>query len=109
MTLLWKRLLLLSIIGCLAAYAQNTLFHGPSWRAEPSDLILPIHSPNQEAVLTCEASGVPSPQYRSGILKNRVWQRNLHTSFIRARRPTGEASYIRLPNAQRFPRSRRGS
>ncbi|KAL7891824.1 hypothetical protein AOLI_G00013000 [Acnodon oligacanthus] len=64
MTLLWKRLLLLSIIGCLAAYAQNTLFHGPSWRAEPSDLILPIHSPNQEAVLTCEASGVPSPQYR---------------------------------------------
>ncbi|XP_066519522.1 contactin-3 [Hoplias malabaricus] len=64
MTLLWKRLLLLSIMGSLAAHAEDTLFHGPRWRAEPTDLILPIHSSSQETVLTCEASGVPSPQYR---------------------------------------------
>ncbi|KAG7326669.1 hypothetical protein KOW79_010070 [Hemibagrus wyckioides] len=64
MTLLWKWLVLLSITGCLAAYAEDALFHGPRWRTEPSDLILPIHSPKQEAVLTCEASGIPLPQYR---------------------------------------------
>ncbi|XP_016314009.1 contactin-3-like [Sinocyclocheilus anshuiensis] len=64
MTLLWKRLVVLSIIGCLAAHAEDTKFLGPSWKKEPEDLILPIHSPEQEAVLTCEASGVPSPQYR---------------------------------------------
>ncbi|KAK3557197.1 hypothetical protein QTP70_024673, partial [Hemibagrus guttatus] len=46
------------------AYAEDALFHGPRWRTEPSDLILPIHSPKQEAVLTCEASGIPLPQYR---------------------------------------------
>ncbi|KAG1962728.1 contactin-3 [Pimephales promelas] len=67
MTLLWKRLVVLSIIGCLtvsSAQAEDTKFMGPSWKTEPEDLILPIHSPEQEAVLTCEASGVPSPQYR---------------------------------------------
>ncbi|XP_016368519.1 contactin-3-like [Sinocyclocheilus rhinocerous] len=67
MTLLWKRLVVLSVIGCLAvssAQAEDTKFIGPSWKKEPEDLILPIHSAEQEAVLTCEASGVPSPQYR---------------------------------------------
>uniref|UniRef100_A0A8C1FQV7 Contactin 3b n=1 Tax=Cyprinus carpio carpio TaxID=630221 RepID=A0A8C1FQV7_CYPCA len=67
MTLLWKRLVVLSVIGCLAvssAHAEDTKFLGPSWKKEPEDLILPIHSPEQEAILTCEASGVPSPQYR---------------------------------------------
>uniref|UniRef100_A0A673LK25 Contactin-3-like n=1 Tax=Sinocyclocheilus rhinocerous TaxID=307959 RepID=A0A673LK25_9TELE len=44
--------------------AEDTKFIGPSWKKEPEDLILPIHSAEQEAVLTCEASGVPSPQYR---------------------------------------------
>uniref|UniRef100_A0A671NVQ9 Contactin-3-like n=1 Tax=Sinocyclocheilus anshuiensis TaxID=1608454 RepID=A0A671NVQ9_9TELE len=47
-----------------SAHAEDTKFLGPSWKKEPEDLILPIHSPEQEAVLTCEASGVPSPQYR---------------------------------------------
>ncbi|CAB1353466.1 unnamed protein product [Coregonus sp. 'balchen'] len=64
MMLLWKRLLLLSIIGCLAARAQDVLFQGPKWRTEPSDLILPNNSPDQEATITCEAEGNPSPQYR---------------------------------------------
>uniref|UniRef100_A0A4W4EAG7 Contactin 3b n=1 Tax=Electrophorus electricus TaxID=8005 RepID=A0A4W4EAG7_ELEEL len=40
------------------------IFHGPSWRTEPSDLILPIRSSSQESALQCEASGVPPPQYR---------------------------------------------
>ncbi|KAA0712791.1 Contactin-3 Brain-derived immunoglobulin superfamily protein 1 [Triplophysa tibetana] len=64
MTLLWKRLVVLSIIGCLAAQAEDGKFFGPSWNTEPENLILPIHSTEQEAVLTCEASGVPPPQYR---------------------------------------------
>ncbi|XP_030632439.1 contactin-3 [Chanos chanos] len=67
MMLLWKRLVLLSIIGCLAVAlsgAEDGMFHGPSWRVEPSDQTLPISSPEQEAILTCEADGIPSPQYR---------------------------------------------
>ncbi|XP_056607401.1 contactin-3 [Triplophysa dalaica] len=64
MTLLWKRLVVLSIIGCLAAQAEDGMFFGPSWKTEPENLILPIHSTEQEAVLTCEASGIPPPQYR---------------------------------------------
>ncbi|XP_057194310.1 contactin-3 [Triplophysa rosa] len=64
MTLLWKRLVVLSIIGCLAAQAEDGKFFGPSWKTEPENLILPIHSTEQEAVLSCDASGVPSPQYR---------------------------------------------
>ncbi|XP_065135857.2 contactin-3 [Paramisgurnus dabryanus] len=64
MTLLWKRLVVLSIISCLAAQAEYAKFLGPSWKTEPEDLVLPIYSTEQEAVLTCEASGVPSPQYR---------------------------------------------
>ncbi|XP_029550519.1 contactin-3-like isoform X3 [Salmo trutta] len=64
MMLLWKQLVLLSIIGCLAAHAQDVLFQGPRWRTEPSDLILPINFPDQEATIRCEAGGNPSPQYR---------------------------------------------
>ncbi|CAB1314722.1 unnamed protein product, partial [Coregonus sp. 'balchen'] len=64
MMLLWKQLVLLSIIGCLAAHAQDFLFQGPRWRTEPSDLILPINSPYQETTIRCEAEGNPSPQYR---------------------------------------------
>uniref|UniRef100_A0A671NWX1 Contactin-3-like n=1 Tax=Sinocyclocheilus anshuiensis TaxID=1608454 RepID=A0A671NWX1_9TELE len=51
-------------VSVSSAHAEDTKFLGPSWKKEPEDLILPIHSPEQEAVLTCEASGVPSPQYR---------------------------------------------
>ncbi|XP_063071350.1 contactin-3 [Engraulis encrasicolus] len=65
MRLLWKRLVLLSIFGCLAAVAEDAeVFKGPSWKAEPSDLILPINSPDQEASLQCLANGSPSPEYR---------------------------------------------
>lgn len=47
-----------------SAQAEDGMFFGPSWKTEPENLILPIHSTEQEAVLTCEASGVPPPQYR---------------------------------------------
>ncbi|XP_064161414.1 contactin-3 isoform X1 [Anguilla rostrata] len=64
MMLLWKRLVLLSIIGCLTGYAEDEMFQGPTWRMEPSDLVLPIDSPDQEITITCEAAGTPAPQYR---------------------------------------------
>ncbi|KAM7402590.1 hypothetical protein PAMP_017814 [Pampus punctatissimus] len=43
---------------------EDVIFQGPRWRTEPSDLILPINSPDQQATITCEAEGSPPPQYR---------------------------------------------
>ncbi|XP_033939835.1 contactin-3 [Pseudochaenichthys georgianus] len=60
----WKQIVLLSITGCLAAGAEDVILHGPRWRTEPTDLILPIDSPDQQATITCEAEGSPPPQYR---------------------------------------------
>ncbi|KAM4613377.1 contactin-3 isoform 2-T2 [Polymixia lowei] len=64
MMFLWKRIVLLSITGCLAACAEDVMFQGPRWRTEPTDLILPINSQDQQATMRCEAEGSPSPQYR---------------------------------------------
>ncbi|CAL8339952.1 unnamed protein product [Lota lota] len=61
MRFLWKQIVLLSISGCLA---EDFMFQGPKWRTEPSDLILPYNSPDQQGVIKCEAEGTPSPQYR---------------------------------------------
>ncbi|KAK5934560.1 hypothetical protein CgunFtcFv8_014950 [Champsocephalus gunnari] len=60
----WKQIVLLSITGCLAAGAEDVILHGPRWTTEPTDLILPIDSPDQQATITCEAEGSPPPQYR---------------------------------------------
>uniref|UniRef100_A0A8C6LAX7 Contactin-3 n=1 Tax=Nothobranchius furzeri TaxID=105023 RepID=A0A8C6LAX7_NOTFU len=60
----WKQIVLLSITGCLAACTEDVIFQGPRWRTQPSDLILPINSPDHQATITCEAEGIPSPQYR---------------------------------------------
>uniref|UniRef100_A0A4W6FXG6 Contactin 3b n=1 Tax=Lates calcarifer TaxID=8187 RepID=A0A4W6FXG6_LATCA len=46
------------------ACTEDVIFQGPRWRTEPSDLILPISSPDQQATITCEAEGSPPPQYR---------------------------------------------
>lgn len=46
------------------ACTEDVIFQGPKWRTEPSDLILPINSPDQHATITCEAEGSPPPQYR---------------------------------------------
>uniref|UniRef100_A0AAY4E9K2 Contactin 3b n=1 Tax=Denticeps clupeoides TaxID=299321 RepID=A0AAY4E9K2_9TELE len=48
----------------LNSFADDVVFKGPSWITEPSDLILPIGSSDQEAVLVCQAEGTPAPQYR---------------------------------------------
>ncbi|XP_024916049.1 contactin-3 isoform X2 [Cynoglossus semilaevis] len=64
MTLPWKQILLLSITGCLTVCTQDVIFQGPKWRTEPTGLILPINSPDKEAIITCEAEGTPPPQYR---------------------------------------------
>uniref|UniRef100_A0A8C4IGD6 Contactin 3b n=1 Tax=Dicentrarchus labrax TaxID=13489 RepID=A0A8C4IGD6_DICLA len=49
------RKLLLSPLS--PACTEDVIFQGPRWRTEPSDLILPINSPDQEATITCEAEG----------------------------------------------------
>ncbi|XP_028261752.1 contactin-3 [Parambassis ranga] len=64
MMLPWKQIVLLSITGCLAACTEDVIFQGPRWRTEPSDLILPINSPDHQATLTCKAEGSSPPQYR---------------------------------------------
>ncbi|XP_069545152.1 contactin-3 isoform X4 [Brachyistius frenatus] len=64
MTLPWKQLLLLSIIDCLTDCLDSGSFHGPRWRMEPGDLFIPVDSIEEEATLTCDAKGTPSPQYR---------------------------------------------
>uniref|UniRef100_H3DCJ5 Contactin 3a, tandem duplicate 2 n=1 Tax=Tetraodon nigroviridis TaxID=99883 RepID=H3DCJ5_TETNG len=64
MMLPWKQLLLLSIIDCLADCLDSVSFHGPRWRMEPGDLFIPVDTMEEEATLTCDAKGVPPPQYR---------------------------------------------
>ncbi|XP_039971387.1 contactin-3 [Xiphias gladius] len=64
MMLPWKQIVLLSIAGCLVACTEDVIFQGPTWRMEPSDLILPVNSPDQQATITCEAEGSPPPEYR---------------------------------------------
>ncbi|CAL8403297.1 unnamed protein product [Arctogadus glacialis] len=51
-------------LQCHISCAEDFMFQGPKWRTEPSDLILPYNSPDQKAVIKCEAEGTPSPQYR---------------------------------------------
>ncbi|XP_056589801.1 contactin-3 [Triplophysa dalaica] len=62
MTLLWKQFLLLSIMEYLAECLDYKSFNGPKWRMEPSDLT--VGSLEEEATLTCDAKGIPPPQYR---------------------------------------------
>ncbi|KAM9410404.1 contactin-3 [Pholidichthys leucotaenia] len=64
MMLPWRQIVLLSITGCLAACTDDVIFQGPRWRTEPSDLILPVNSPDHQATVPCEAEGSPPPQYR---------------------------------------------
>ncbi|XP_051515372.1 contactin-3-like [Myxocyprinus asiaticus] len=62
MMLLWKQFLLLSIMEYLAECLDYKAFNGPKWRMEPSDLT--VGSLDEEATLTCDAKGIPAPQYR---------------------------------------------
>ncbi|KAG7257483.1 LOW QUALITY PROTEIN: hypothetical protein CRUP_024474, partial [Coryphaenoides rupestris] len=42
-------------------------FHGPRWRMEPGDLFIPMESIEEEATLSCDAKGIPPPQYRDDL------------------------------------------
>lgn len=58
-------LILLSTLSLTPpACSEDVTFQGPRWKTEPSDLILPINTPDQRATITCEAEGSPPPQYR---------------------------------------------
>ncbi|TKS71118.1 Contactin-3 Brain-derived immunoglobulin superfamily protein 1 [Collichthys lucidus] len=52
------------MLQSVSACTEDVIFQGPRWRTEPSDLILPINSPDQQATIMCEAEGSPTPQYR---------------------------------------------
>lgn len=49
-----------SLTDCL----DSGSYHGPRWRMEPGDLFIPVDSIEEEATLTCDAKGIPPPQYR---------------------------------------------
>lgn len=55
----------LTLFFSLSAFAEDEMFLGPRWITEPSDLTLPIDSPDQEVTIPCDAGGDPPPQYRS--------------------------------------------
>ncbi|XP_030623672.1 contactin-3 [Chanos chanos] len=64
MMLLWKQVLLVSVLEYFTECFDYKSFHGPKWRMEPSDLTVPAGLPEEEATLTCDAKGLPPPQYR---------------------------------------------
>ena len=49
-----------SLTDCL----DSGSYHGPRWRMESGDLFIPVDSIEEEATLTCDAKGTPTPQYR---------------------------------------------
>ena len=59
---------------------EELIFRGPRWRTEPSDLILPINSPDQEAIIRCDADGSPTPQYRYSATATQLQQCCKHPS-----------------------------
>ncbi|KAG8002756.1 Contactin-3 [Nibea albiflora] len=92
MTLPWKQLLLLSIIDCLADCLDSGSYHGPRWRMEPGDLFIPVDSIEEEATLTCDAKGIPPPQYRQEHILITAWSLNgtlINLGLDRRRRLSG--------------------
>ncbi|CDQ69861.1 unnamed protein product [Oncorhynchus mykiss] len=63
MTLLWKLLLLQSLMGCLA---ESSVLQSPVFTKQPGSIVFPVDSQekNREVVFSCEAQGSPSPLYR---------------------------------------------
>ncbi|XP_043933946.1 contactin-4 isoform X2 [Protopterus annectens] len=61
MKLLWKLLVLLPFMLCLA---DNKAFHGPIFIQEPQSMIFPLDSDEEKVTLNCEAKGNPSPFIR---------------------------------------------
>ncbi|XP_051518833.1 contactin-3 [Myxocyprinus asiaticus] len=78
MTLLWKQFFLVSIMEYLAECLDYKSFNGPKWRMEPSDLTVGLL--DEEATLTCDAKGIPPPQYRWSLNGTLI---NLRTDYRR--------------------------
>ncbi|XP_061641967.1 contactin-4-like isoform X1 [Phyllopteryx taeniolatus] len=67
MMLLWKLLVVQSLIGCLAVSA---VLQSPVFTKQPGSIVYPVESleKNREVVFSCEAQASPPPVYR--------WKRN---------------------------------
>uniref|UniRef100_A0A4W5P2B2 Contactin 4 n=1 Tax=Hucho hucho TaxID=62062 RepID=A0A4W5P2B2_9TELE len=63
MMLLWKLLVLQSLMGCLA---ESSVLQSPVFTKQPGSIVFPVDSQekNREVVFSCEAQGSPSPLYR---------------------------------------------
>ncbi|KAM3872538.1 contactin-4 [Diretmus argenteus] len=74
MELLWKLMLLLSLVECLAG---NGVLLKPVFTKQPGSVVFPLHpsESRREVVFSCEAQGHPPPVYR--------WK--LNDSFITPR------------------------
>uniref|UniRef100_A0A3B5QCZ2 Contactin 4 n=1 Tax=Xiphophorus maculatus TaxID=8083 RepID=A0A3B5QCZ2_XIPMA len=63
MMLLWKLLLLQSLMGCLA---ESGVLQSPAFTKQPGSIVYPVETvgTNREVVFSCEAQGSPPPTYR---------------------------------------------
>ncbi|XP_041748489.1 contactin-4 isoform X1 [Coregonus clupeaformis] len=63
MMLLWKLLVLQSLMGFLA---ESSVLQSPVFTKQPGSIVFPVDSQenNREVVFSCEAQGSPSPLYR---------------------------------------------
>ncbi|KAM9536422.1 contactin-4-like isoform 1-T2 [Salvelinus alpinus] len=63
MMLLWKLLVLKSLMGCLA---ESSVLQSPVFTKQPGSIVFPVDSQenNRDVVFSCEAQGSPSPLYR---------------------------------------------
>ncbi|XP_016013601.2 contactin-3 isoform X2 [Rousettus aegyptiacus] len=73
MTLPWRQLVLLCVMGCLGGELPS---QGPMFITEPSSSIVPAGLGGQKVTLACEARGSPPPRYR--------WQLNGSDIDLRA-------------------------
>ncbi|KAJ7998556.1 hypothetical protein DPEC_G00206130 [Dallia pectoralis] len=63
MTLLWKLLVLQSLIECLT---ESLVLQSPVFTKQPGSIVFPVDSQesNREVMFSCEAQGSPAPVYR---------------------------------------------
>ncbi|XP_067444419.1 contactin-4 isoform X1 [Thunnus thynnus] len=63
MMLLWKLLVLQSLMGCLA---ESSVLQSPVFTKQPGSIVYPLETleKNREVVFSCEAQGSPPPIYR---------------------------------------------
>ncbi|KAF6728581.1 Contactin-3 [Oryzias melastigma] len=63
MTLLWKLLLLQSLMGSLA---ESSVLQSPVFTKQPGSIVYPVENVEngREVVFSCEARGSPTPAYR---------------------------------------------